>query len=314
MPPDTIAIDVVIVSWKARAMTMRCLEHLGRQTVPHQLIVVDNASGDGTAEAIRERWPEALVIVNEDNVGFGRAVNQGAAAGTGDAIVLVNNDLFVEPDFLEQLVAPLAADRAVGQVAGLTLLPGEGPPRIDSAGVLLDRTLAGVNFLRHEPAEAATGREPSVPSGGAVAYRRAAFDAVGGFDHHLFAYGEDVDLGLRIAAAGWTCRLASEARGVHLGGASMGKASPFQRRHSGTARGFLLGRYRLGATAMLRAAITELLVVSVDFARHRTLDSLRGRIAGWRLARSCGPRLTLPGDTVDTTLGPIESLRLRNVQ
>ncbi|MFT4036426.1 MAG: glycosyltransferase, partial [Patulibacter sp.] len=160
--PTPPTIDVVVVTWRQRELTLRCLEHLGAQTAAFQLIVVDNASGDGTADAVRARWPDATVIEQAENVGFGRACNAGAAAGTGEVIVLVNNDLFVEPQFLAKLVAPLAADEQVGQVAGVTLLPGDGPARIDSAGVLLDRTLAGMNFLRHAPAAAAAGRRPGV--------------------------------------------------------------------------------------------------------------------------------------------------------
>ncbi len=316
VPAPVGGIDVLVVSWKSRAMTAQCLEHLQRQTVPHHVIVVDNDSRDGTAEEIRDRWPEVTVIVSDENLGFGRANNLAAQAGTGEALVLVNSDLFVEPDFLEQIVAPLAADPQVGQVAGLTLMPGDGPETIDSAGVILDRMLCGMNHLRHEPAAAAFGgaSPPSVPSGAAVAYRRAAFEQAGGFDPHLFAYGEDVDLGLRIAGAGWSCAFAPRARGVHLGGASMRKVSDFQRELGGTSRGFMLRRYDVGAAALVQAALTELLVVAVDFAQHRSLHALRGRIKGWRLARSIGQRLPVPPGVPDRSIGPVKSLQLRRAQ
>lgn len=314
--PAVAGVDVIVVTWNSRALTIRCLEHLERQTVRHRVIVVDNDSSDGTADEIRARWPEVTVLVNPENVGFGRANNRGAELGSGEAIVLVNSDLFVEPEFLERIVEPLAADPSIGQVAGLTLMPGDGPEVIDSAGVRLDRMLAGFNHLRHEPASTALTppRAPSVPSGAAVAYRRSAYEAVGGFDEHLFAYGEDVDLGLRIANAGWGCVLAPGARGVHLGGASMSRVSNFQRRYGGTSRGFLLRRYDVGALALVQAALTELLVLAVDFARHRTLDAARGRLLGWRLARSCGPRLPVPDGAVDHSVGPVRSLQLRNQQ
>ncbi|MBJ7472297.1 MAG: glycosyltransferase family 2 protein [Solirubrobacteraceae bacterium] len=313
--PAVDGIDVLVVSWKSRAITAQCLEHLQQQTVPHRVIVVDNASGDGTTEEIRSRWPEVTVIASDENIGFGRANNLAAQAGNAEAVVLVNSDLFVEPDFLEQIVAPLA-DPQVGQVAGLTLMPSDGPETIDSAGVVLDRMLCGMNHLRHEPAAAAltSPQQPSVPSGAAVAYRRSAYEAAGGFDPHLFAYGEDVDLGLRIAGAGWTCVLAPRARGVHLGGASMSKVSDFQRELSGTSRGFMLGRYDVGTAALLQAAITELLVVAVDLLQHRTLHALRGRLKGWRMARSLGARLPVPSGAVDRTIGPVRSIQLRRAQ
>lgn len=312
--PVVNGIDVVVVTWNSRALTIRCLEHLERQTVRHHVIVVDNDSSDGTADEIRRRWPEVTVLVNDENVGFGRANNRGAQLGSSEAIVLVNSDLFVEPEFLEQIVTPLAASERVGQVAGLTLMPGDGPEVIDSAGVQLDRMLCGFNHLRHEPAAAAVGGRPAVPSGAAVAYRRDAYEAVGGFDEHLFAYGEDVDLGLRIAGAGWECVLAPAARGVHLGGASMQRVSDFQRLYSGTSRGFLLRRYDVGVAALLQAAVTEVVVVAVDLLRNRSLHAARGRLLGWRLAQSCGPRLPVPPGVVDRSVGFFRSLRLRQAQ
>jgi len=128
------------------------------------------------------------------NLGFGRAVNLGVAATSGPVIVLVNNDLFVEPDFVAQLTSPLSED-GIGMASGLTLLPGEGAQRIDGAGMHLDRTLCVFNGGRGRPAEDAPRLSPPLPSGGCVALLRAAFVQVGGFDELLFAYGEDADLG-----------------------------------------------------------------------------------------------------------------------
>lgn len=301
-------IDVVVVSWRSREMTLRCLEHLGKGQVAHRLILVDNDSRDGTVEAVRERWPDATIVETGDNLGFGRAVNRGVAAGSGDAIVLVNNDLFVDPGFLERIVAPLT-DARVGMVAGVTRMPDEAV--IDGAGVDVDRSLCAFNALAHRPIAELPSADPGIPSAGAAAYRRAAFEEAGGFDELLFAYGEDVDLGLRLARAGWQFRLAREAQGVHLGGASAGKASDFQRRLSGTARGFLLRRYRLSFTGFLRALLTEPAVLVFDALTRRDLIMLRGMLHGWRLARSRGRRLELPDGVIDHSIGPIRSLARR---
>jgi N-acetylglucosaminyl-diphospho-decaprenol L-rhamnosyltransferase len=304
-----VTADVVVVTWRARDLTLRCLEHLARQCAAggHRIILVDNASGDGTVAAVAERFPAVVVVEMEENVGFGRAVNAGAACGDADAIVLVNNDLFVEEGFVDALLAPLRADARVGMVAGLSLQPGDGPDVVDGLGIELDPTLTAYNRLRHrtpgDPAGPLAG-----PSGGAAAYRRTAFDRAGGFDDRLFAYAEDVDLLLRLRLDGWAAAEAPGARGVHLGGATTGVDSPLQRRLAGFGRGFLLRRYGVLRTrAAARALLFEALVVAVGLLRFRTAEPLRGRVAGWRAAR--GPRLAIPAGAIDPTISAREQLR-----
>ena len=299
------AVDVVIPTWRGREMLAGCLEHLSAQTHPDvQVIVVDNASGDGTPAMVAERFPGVRVIEMPDNVGFGKAVNAGVRAGSGEFVVLLNNDVDAEPRFVEAIVAPLAGDR-VGMVAGLTLIPGSG--LVDGFGIELDATLAAYNRLRGR----GDRERPGVlagPSGGAAAYRRTAYEQVGGFDEVLFAYGEDVDLALRLRAAGWEAAGAPDARGVHLGGASVGVGSPWQRKLAGFARGYLLRRYGvlLGRQAV-RTLAFEFLVVGWGLVRHRTTVPLTARIAGWRAG--AGERRALPAGAVDGTIGWGESFR-----
>jgi N-acetylglucosaminyl-diphospho-decaprenol L-rhamnosyltransferase len=292
------AADVVIPTWRARDMLERCLRALGADPSDKRVIVVDNASGDGTAELVRERFPEVLLVELPANVGFGRAVNAGVRAGDGDAIVLINNDVLVEPGFVAAITAPLAGDR-VGMAAGLTTIPGSGA--VDAFGIELDRGLAAYNRGRH----AAPGRL-AMPSGGAAAYRRAAWEEVGGFDEALFAYGEDVDLGLRMRARGWTAAEAPDARGVHLGGATAVVDSPFQRELAGFARGFLLRRYGvLRSRGAPHALAVDALVVGWGLARHRTLVPLRARLRGWR----AGGRRPLPPGAIDPAISLREAIR-----
>ena len=291
--------DVVIPTWNGAALLARCLRALADE--PARVIVVDNASDDGTGALLAEEFPGVTVVTLGENAGFGRAVNAGVAAGDGEAVVLVNNDVIVEPGFVAAIVAPLA-DPAVGMVAGKTLLPdGSG---IDAFGIALDRGLAAYNRGRWGTA----GERLAMPSGGAAAYRRAAYEAAGGFDPALFAYGEDVDLGLRLRAAGWTAAAAPAARGVHLGGATAGVDSPLQRRLGGFARGFLLRRWGvLASAAAPRALLVEALVVAWGLARHRTLVPLTARLAGWRAAGR-GRRRVPPG-AVDPAISLALALR-----
>jgi N-acetylglucosaminyl-diphospho-decaprenol L-rhamnosyltransferase len=301
-----VSADVVVVTWRGRDLLGSCLEHLAAQQEPHRTIVVDNASHDGTAELVRERFPAATFLELPENVGFGAAANAGVALGGGEAIVLVNNDVDVDPGFLAALLVPLRADARVGMVAGMTLMPGRAA--VDGFGIQLDAGLAAYNRLRHAPPDSAEAGLLAGPSGGAAAYRRAAFEQVGGFDEALIAYGEDVDLALRLRAAGWQAADARDARGVHLGGATIGVGSPRQRWLGGFARGFLLRRWGvLRSRAAPRILLVDALVVGWGLARHRTLMPLRARVAGWRAAgRGARP---LPPGAVDRSVGVLESVR-----
>jgi N-acetylglucosaminyl-diphospho-decaprenol L-rhamnosyltransferase len=300
-----VTADVVIPTWRARELLDRCLRALAADPSPKRVIVVDNASGDGTSDMVREAFPDVVLVQLEENVGFGRAVNAGVLAGEGEAIVLVNNDVLVEPGFVDAIVAPFASPR-VGMVAGLTTIPGSG--LVDAFGIELDRGLAAYNRARHAPVGSPAGRL-AMPSGGAAAYRRSAWEAAGGFDEALFAYGEDVDLGLRLRAMGWEAAEAPAARGVHLGGASAGVDSPLQRELAGFSRGFLLRRYGiLASRAAPHALAIEALVVGWGLLRHRTLAPLRARVRGWRAAGQ-GSRRPVPPGAIDPAIGLGEAVR-----
>jgi N-acetylglucosaminyl-diphospho-decaprenol L-rhamnosyltransferase len=297
--------DVVVVSYNGGEHLITCLEHLRAAARPGvRVIVADNASTDGSATAVRARFADVTVLELPENAGFGRAVNAGAAAGDGEAIVLVNADMFVEPGFVEAILAPFS-DPAVGMVAGLSLVPGG--ELVDGFGIEVDAGLSAYNRLRLRP----VGSAPGVllgPSGGAAAYRRSAFEAAEGFDDAFFAYGEDVDLALRLRALGWRAAAAPGARGVHLGGASFGVGSPLQRRLGGFARGFLLRRYGvLRSRAVVRALVIETLVVGWGLVRFRTAVPLTARVAGWRAAG--GSRLPVPPEAVDRSITLREAVR-----
>jgi N-acetylglucosaminyl-diphospho-decaprenol L-rhamnosyltransferase len=299
-----VTADVVIPTWRARELLSRCVAALHADPSPKRVIVVDNASGDGTAELVREEFPAVTLVELPDNLGFGRAVNAGVRAGEGEAIVLVNNDVLVAPGFVHAIVAPLASGE-VGMVAGLTTIPETN--LVDAFGIELDRALAGYNRARGAPVGTPADRL-AMPSGGAAAYRRVAWEAAGGFDEALFAYGEDVDLGLRLRADGWRVAAAPGARGVHLGGATVGVDSPRQRELAGLARGFILRRYGvLRSRAAPRALVVEGLVVAWGLLRHRTLIPLRSRIAGWRAAGKM--RLPVDPTAIDHSITFGEALR-----
>jgi len=312
MPAVAALIDVVVPAYNRFDLTSSCLRHLAAQTVEHHVIVVDNGSTDETRESLARDWPEVQVLALEHNHAFTRAVNLGVAAGQGEHIVLMNNDVDLRPDCLEHLLAPLEGDPGVGSVATVLLTVDE--QAIDSVGVTTDVTLAG--FPRQQGLAPEHSRDPcpvlTGPEGTAAAYRRAAWEQVGGLDESIQAYMEILDLAWRLREAGWETACAPEAIGVHLGSATFGRGSAGQRRLAGFSRGYLLRRYGvLRSRFAPRALLTEVLVVSGDAVLTRDLAALRGRLAGWRAARGMERRPRPPAAAIDATITLRNSLALR---
>jgi GT2 family glycosyltransferase len=305
-------VDVVIPAHNGWHLTKTCLEHLRQQTISHNVILCDNGSTDQTSDAARRSFPEVRVIELEGNLGFARACNAGARAGSGEVVVLLNNDVECRADFLERLVAPVRSDPTLGSVTALLLMRDN--EHIESFGLAVDRTLAGYPRLRGVRREDAQASNPILvgPSGAAGAYRRVAWEQTGGLDEGVFAYAEDVDLALRLRALGWTTA-ASDAVAVHIGSASAGVRSAWQRYQGGFSRGYFLRRYGvLRGRAAARALATEALVAAGDaFLYSHDLAALRGRVAGWRAAAG-RPRIpSPPPDAIESRITFAESLRLR---
>src|SRR6266540_2783517 len=305
-------VDVVIPVHNGWKLTESCLAHLRVQTLPHWVVVCDNGSTDGTPERVRASFPDVRLIELGANVGFPAACNRGVNAGSGDLVVLLNNDVECRPDFLEHLVAPFRDEKRLASVASLLLAPGE--QRIESFGLAVDPTLAGYPRLRGLPVRDARSTRPVLgPSGAAGAYRRRAWTEIGGLDERVFAYGEDVDLALRLRAAGWWTAGASKAGAVHRGSASAIARSSWQRYQGGFSRGYFIRRYGVfkGRTA-LRALTTEAIAVAGDaLVFSHDLAALRGRIAGWRAARGLPRKSCPPRDAIDDEITFVKSLRLR---
>src|ERR1035441_5203293 len=309
MPPS---IDVVIVAYGRYQLTDSCLRHLRAQTVAHRVILVDTGSTDDPRARVRAEWPDVHVESFDENRGFAEADHRGVGPGSGEVVVLLNNDVDARPDFLERLVAPLAQDAQVGSVAALMLQPGER--LIDSAGLVADGALGCFPRLQGLDAAAAGQARPVLagPAGAAAAYRRSAWEQVGGLDESIFAYMEDFDLALRLRSAGWRAVGATDAGGVDLGSAAHGHRSARQRRNGGFGRGYMLRRYGLlrGRTAP-RALATEAVVVLADLAISRDLAALRGRLTAWRAARRLPPLARPPAEAIDASIGFRDSLQMR---
>ncbi len=306
-------VDVVIVAYNRFDLTESCLAHLGHQTRAHRVIVVDNGSTDDTGLRLAADWPEVhLIRIDTDRPSFAVACNRGASASDGDFLVLLNNDVDCDAEFVERVVAPLEEDPGLGSVAAMCLRPGR--EHIDSVGLTVDVTLAGFPRMQGQQVTNRDSARPVLtgPAGAAAAYRRAAWEQAGGLDERIFAYSEDVDLALRLRASGWGTTAATDAIGVHLGSASHGHRSSWQRRHAGFGRAYLARRYGLlRGRARLRTALTEALVVMGDAVISRDAAALKGRAAGWRAARGLPPRTPPPPEAVDHEISIRDSIDLR---
>lgn len=268
---------------------IRCLESLEEQTVPATVVVADNGEGEGSAAMLGERFPRVTRVGFGRNLGFGNALNQAIAAAGEGSIVLLNDDAVAEPELVERLLAASAEAEMVAAV----LLGERDPTRIDSAGVLVDQTLMAFDYLRGKPVDSLEGAgAPLGPTGGAALYDRDAFNAVGGFDERMFLYYEDVDLALRMRAAGARCALAAGARAVHGYSLTLGARSARKYARTGWSRGYLLRRY--GVTShpptAVQAVIRESVICGGQLLRDRTLAGARGRFAGWRAGKDLPPR------------------------
>lgn len=201
-------VFVVVLSWNGRDETLDCLASLAGVTYePLEVVVVDNGSSDGSPEAVRQAFPDVHLICLGRNSGFSGGVNAGIAASLehgADAVLLLNNDMVVEPGFLGPLADAL---RQPGVAAACSqILHADGSDRIWYAGAMFHprRGHHGRNIGYGDPPLLAS-RAPypvDCACGGAMLIPRDAVDEIGLFDDDLFAYREDLDWSLRARARG----------------------------------------------------------------------------------------------------------------
>jgi GT2 family glycosyltransferase len=181
-----------------------------------ELIVVDNASADGTPEAVRRLVPEARVVEAGTNLGFAAGCNLGAREAGGELLLFLNPDAVVQPGFREAIEAPLVDDR--GWAAWQGLVTAEGGRLLNTAGGVVHFTgiaWAGGAGRPFQPGAEGEPAEPGFVSGACLAIPREAFASHGGFPEPFFLYHEDVDLSLRLRLAGGRLGVEPAARADH---------------------------------------------------------------------------------------------------
>jgi GT2 family glycosyltransferase len=219
------AVTVVVVSWQGAHLLPPCLDSLRAQTLPCDVVVVDNASTDGTAELLAQR-PDVRVVRAPRNLGFAGGVQLGIDAVDSEFVALLNNDAVADPRWLAELVAAARAHPEAAAVTSLMLLAGHEPPVVNNAGVvLLENGYGADRALGESPDRVAEPDEVFGFSGGAALLRTAAVRAVGGFATEYFLYYEDTELSWRLREAGWTIRFQPSAVVVHEHSATVDQRS-----------------------------------------------------------------------------------------
>jgi GT2 family glycosyltransferase len=218
-------ISVVVLNFNGKRYLEKCLSSLASQTYEDfEVIVVDNASSDGSVDCLKAQFPWARIVKNEKNLGFAGGTNSGIRQARGDYILTLNNDTQVDRCFLECLVKPMQSDKSIGMCASKMLLP-DG--RINSAGICISRSGAAWDRGMFEPDDGQYDCREEVlgPCAGAALYRKKMLDEIGLFDEDFFLYMEDVDLAFRAKLAGWKCIYVPEAVVHHHHGGTAGFGS-----------------------------------------------------------------------------------------
>ncbi len=294
---------IVVVSYNTCDHLSACLATLSEQDAD-EIIVVDNASSDGSAEMVRRKFPAVYLIDNSVNVGYGAAVNQAVVESDADWIFLLNSDTRLVPGTLARLQQHGAAHPRAA-VIGPRIVHSDGSlqPSCYAFPTLLHvfleestlgRLLHYVPFLRQRYLR--TWLHDAVRSvpwllGAALLLRRSAFDAVQGFDADFFLYAEEIDLSYRLRQAGWTTDFTPAVTVTHEGGATtrqyrtamavqfFDSLQKFYGKHYAHRQGLLLNMLIRLIVALRLVRDCVLWPLAQNSARRR---ELRDRVAAWR--------------------------------
>jgi GT2 family glycosyltransferase len=299
----TPRISAVVISYQAREELRACLSALRPEPLA-EIVVVDNASRDGSLDLVRSEFPDVRLIANQRNGGYGAAANQGVLGSAADYVLVLNCDTVLQPGAATVLAAYLEGHPRAA-IVGPRLLNEDGTlqpscfPFLTPPNVLL--VMSGLNHViarvpriadLHLPTSdhLVEGRVPWV-KGAALAIRAAAFKSVGGFDESYFLYGEEHDLCYRLERAGWETHFTPAATVTHIERASSrGREAAVSEQIFLSLIRFYRQHYSRGRLLRLRAVLG--LLMSARIARDtlrlsRTRDGhrrqeLRRSISVWR--------------------------------
>jgi GT2 family glycosyltransferase len=228
-------LSIIVINWNTRDLLSQCLRSVFGVAVGchFEIIVVDNASADGSPQMVEADFPQVLLLKNSTNRGFAAANNQGIERAQGEFILLLNPDTIVLPGALDRLVEFSKAHPDAGAVGG-KLLNHDGTLQVSCGHfpTLLNMATESLGLSRLFPHNRLFARfkmtywnhdavrEVDQPQGAHLCFRRAVLDQVGLLDERFFMYFEEVDLCLRIRNAGWRIYFTPDSQIIHLGGQS----------------------------------------------------------------------------------------------
>lgn len=222
-----ITASIIIVNWNGRSYIENCMDSVFRQSWgDFEVILVDNASTDGSREIAAARYPSVNIISLEENRGFTGGNIEGLKIARGKYIVLLNNDAVLSERWLESMIAIMDTEGTIGICASKILIAGTS--LIDSAGDTFTTAFNGSKTGEYEDERFYVERRTVHGAcAAAVMYRKNMLDQIGFFDHDFFFNHEDTDLNMRAWLAGWKCVFVPEAVVYHKVSASRGTFSDF---------------------------------------------------------------------------------------
>ena len=230
-------MSVLIVNWNTRDLLVDCLRSVGESSgdVPYEVIVFDNASSDGSVEAVRERYPDVKLIAGDRNLGFAAGNNRALAEASGEFVMFLNPDTVLPPGAVRKMADFLREHPEVGFV-GPRLVGADGATQISSFGIFpspLEAAAHAIRIWRVAPRSRLARRFSPAPSSGenwvytqhllgaCVMARRTALDEIGEMDEGFFLFLEETDLFYRARLNGWKVAYLPEVSVVHYGEQSM---------------------------------------------------------------------------------------------
>jgi GT2 family glycosyltransferase len=224
-------LSVIIPNWNGKRFLEECIDSIKAQTFQDfETILVDNGSMDGSVQFVQEKYGGFVRIIrNEKNLGFAGGNNVGIRAAKGEYIVLLNNDTWTDPRWLEELVKATEGDSCIGMWGSKIYSYGKRD-QIEAVGELIywDGLSRARGQFDRDQGQYEMMEEILFPPGCGAMYRKRVFDEVGLFDEDFFAYADDAEIGIRARLAGWKSLYVPRAILYHKNSGTGGQYSPFK--------------------------------------------------------------------------------------